>query len=368
MEQWHHIIWTVPAVIFSSLIIGWGAETAALFISQGIALAILAWLQTFPEFAVEAVIAWQQRQELMIANLTGSLRLLVGLGWPLIYFTSAFFGRKAKGKWPVIKLKTQNILEVYTLLFATIYFLFIWLKDTLTVFDSFSLFLIYTVYLYQLSKMPAADHEETEDLPWISKKIIPLAKVPRVLGIVGLFVFGGVILEFSVDPFLHSLEALAALFGISSFFFIQWCAPFVSEFPEKVTAFQWARRASKVTMALLNMVSSNIVQWTIMAGMLPIIYSYSKGEFTAITFNALQENEILLTVLQSFLSVLFLIDLEFGLQDALGLFILWLVQFIFPTAREYVISAYGLWMIFEIYRLLKSEKIFMTLKRFKNKE
>src|SRR5437773_4924372 len=87
-------LWTFPAVLASAMLIAWGAEAAQFLISQGLALAILAWLQTLPEFAVEAVIAWQagtnpNQIHLMTANFTGSLRLLVGLGWPMIYITAS---------------------------------------------------------------------------------------------------------------------------------------------------------------------------------------------------------------------------------------------------------------------------------------
>ena len=51
-------LWTFPAVLGSALVIAWGAEAAQFLISQGMALAILAWLQTLPEFAVEAVIGY----------------------------------------------------------------------------------------------------------------------------------------------------------------------------------------------------------------------------------------------------------------------------------------------------------------------
>src|SRR5215208_7441388 len=83
--------WTFPSVLGSAMLIAWGAEAAQFLISQGLALAILAWLQTLPEFAVEAVIAWEAGKmvandpsaphptALMTANFTGSLRLLVGL-------------------------------------------------------------------------------------------------------------------------------------------------------------------------------------------------------------------------------------------------------------------------------------------------
>ena len=41
------------------------------------------------------------------------------------------------------------------------------------------------------------------------------------------------------------MMALAATFGISQFVFIQWVAPFLSEFPEKTSAFAWARRVTR---------------------------------------------------------------------------------------------------------------------------
>src|SRR4029079_7303770 len=84
-------LWTFPSVLFSAFLVAWGAEAAQFLVSRGLALAILAWLQTLPEFAVEAVIAWEAgkdptRVHLAIANFTGSIRLLVGLRWPLRHF------------------------------------------------------------------------------------------------------------------------------------------------------------------------------------------------------------------------------------------------------------------------------------------
>src|SRR5580765_4554931 len=92
-------LWTFPSILISAFVIAWGAEAAQFLISQGLALAILAWMQTLPEFAVEAVIAWNAGKDpsqthLAIANFSGSLRLLVGLGWPMIYFVAAIFRRK----------------------------------------------------------------------------------------------------------------------------------------------------------------------------------------------------------------------------------------------------------------------------------
>src|SRR5512135_3390717 len=130
--------WTFPAILFSAFVIAWGAEAAQFLISQGLALAILAWMQTLPEFAVEAVIAWEagkdpSKTHLAIANFTGSIRLLVGLGWPLIYFVAAAFRKKLLA----VHLEKEHSIEIFGLLLPILYFAFIWWKGTLTLWDAF---------------------------------------------------------------------------------------------------------------------------------------------------------------------------------------------------------------------------------------
>ena len=126
-------MWAGPAILVSALMIAWAAESAQYFIAQGFALAILAWMQTLPEFAVEAVFAWQQQVPLLLANLTGALRLLTGFGWPVIYFTAAFFHRR-RHKTPLrqIQLDEHHAVEVVGLLVALLYIAVISAKGAIT--------------------------------------------------------------------------------------------------------------------------------------------------------------------------------------------------------------------------------------------
>src|SRR6266849_10916864 len=84
---------TFGAVISASLLIAWAAEASEFTISKGLALALVAIVQTIPEYFVEGTIAWKAGKEPLIwlpnviANFTGANRLLTGLGWPLILFT-----------------------------------------------------------------------------------------------------------------------------------------------------------------------------------------------------------------------------------------------------------------------------------------
>src|SRR6202022_4848047 len=121
-------LWTFPSILLSAFVIAWGAEAAQFLISQGLALAILAWLQTLPEFAVEGVIAWTagkdpEKIHLATANLTGAIRLLPGLGWPLIFLTAFIFNKiKTRKNLKEIVLEKEHSVEVLALLPPLIYF------------------------------------------------------------------------------------------------------------------------------------------------------------------------------------------------------------------------------------------------------
>jgi len=98
----------------------------------------------------------------------------------------------------------------------------------------------------------------------------------------------------------------------------------------------------------MNMVSSNINQWTILAAMIPLIYGYSSlhhhGAWLDFRFDDAQRLEILLTLLQTWLGVMLLAKMEFEWLDATIILVLWLVQFLRPDMREEVAVAYALWM------------------------
>jgi cation:H+ antiporter len=321
-------LWAAPAILVAAMLIAWAAESAQFFIAQGFALAILAWLQTLPEFAVEAVLAWKQQVPLLMANLTGALRLLTGLGWPMIYFTAAMFYRaRTKKRLGRISLDEAQSIEVVGLAVPLVYVAFIWWKGSLDLVDAGVLIAIYAAYLVVLGKMPPEKAEGIEDLELIPRTIVKSRKPVRVFVIASLFIGGGLLIYYTAEPFLGSLLAVSAMLGVPSFIFVQWVAPFVSEFPEKVSAFYWARTVDKASMALMNMVSSNINQWTLLAAMLPIVYSISRGAASPIVFDEQQKLELLMTLGQSLVGMLFLINMELAWWEAGALFGLWALQF-----------------------------------------
>src|ERR1700760_1836652 len=74
------------AVVAASFLLAWAAEAARLDISGPLAIAILAVIAVLPEYAVDLYFSYTAGHEpdyvqYAAANMTGSNRLLLGLGW-----------------------------------------------------------------------------------------------------------------------------------------------------------------------------------------------------------------------------------------------------------------------------------------------
>jgi cation:H+ antiporter len=342
-------IWTFPSVVASAFIVAWGAEAAQFYVSQGLALALLAWIQVLPEFAVEAVIAWERDVPLMTANFTGALRLLTGLGWPTIYVVSAL-ARRAHGdraRFPSIHLDEEHAAEVIGLVAPLLYFVWIIVKGSLGLVDTSVLLALYGGYLLLLQRIPPREAEELDDAPALVRRIVGAPRPTRIAAIVALFVAGGLLLFFAARPFLGSMIGLAVLLSVSQFVFVQWVAPFLSELPEFLSTTNWARQRGKAGMALMNMASSNINQWTVLAAMIPVVYSLSLGHPSTVPL-AEHRLELTLTWLQGMLGIVILANLRFEAYEALGLFALWFAQFLVPHWREEVSVLYAVWLVTEL--------------------
>jgi cation:H+ antiporter len=365
--------WPVPVLMGAAFAISWAAEAAQFFMSQGLALAILAWIQGLPEFAVEAAIVLRAGRDpahdttLVIANLTGSLRILVGLAWPMIYSVAEFFHWRRHGTFlRAVRLEKEHAVEVVCLLPCLLYFSFIYFKDSLTLIDSGVLLAIFVAYLLVLKRIPPREMEELDDQPAPVRWIITRPRRLRIAAIAGLFIGGGAVLFFAAEPFLNTMAAMAMSLGISQFFLVQWISPLLTEFPEKLAAFNWARRIKTAPMALMNMISSNLNQWTLLPAMLPVLYAWSAGHARPIVFNPVQEVEILLTLAQSVLALLMIWKLSFYWSEAILLFALWLVQFVFPQTHEIMLWAYLIAIVLEFAFLVlrpgpRAHRVFFQL-------
>ncbi len=350
-------LWTAPCILLASVAIAWGAEAAQFFVAQGFALAILAWMQTLPEFAVEAVLAWHRQTAYLLANLTGALRLLTGLAWPIIYVTAAIVHRRSTGTaLRKIKLDPHHSVEVIALIPPLLYAGVIWWKGSLHFYDACVLVAIYAVYLVLLTKLPPQEREDAEDLPAVPRSIVKAPRRKRIFAIGLCFAVGGALIYLTAEPFLGSIMAVASAIGIPTFIVIQWFAPVISEFPELASTFYFARQSEKAPVAIMNITSSNINQWTLLLAMLPVVFSMSEGAITGFALDAEQRSEFLLTIGQSVVALLFLANMEFAWWEALAMFALFAIQFILPIflgsqVRQWITALFFAWSALELIRM-----------------
>ena len=90
------------AVVAASFLLAWAAEAAQIDVSGGLAIAVLALIAVLPEYAVDLYYAYvaghdAEYTQYAAANMTGSNRLLMGLGWPVVVLVSLCVARKTTG-------------------------------------------------------------------------------------------------------------------------------------------------------------------------------------------------------------------------------------------------------------------------------
>ena len=121
-------VWPLPwsvllpglGIFGAAFLLSWAAELAQLEIPQALALAILALIAVLPEYAVDIYFAWTAGRDptyisYATANMTGSNRLLIGIGWPAALFAYWLGTRRRQ-----IVLGPAQGVEIATLLVATL--------------------------------------------------------------------------------------------------------------------------------------------------------------------------------------------------------------------------------------------------------
>jgi cation:H+ antiporter len=150
------------------------------------------------------------------------------------------------------------------------------------------------------------------------------------------FLLSGFTIFIAAEPFAEGLLASGRTFGIEEFILVQWLAPLASESPEFIVAILFALRAQPGT-SMGALLSSKVNQWTLLIGMLPVVYAISAGSFGAMYMDGRQVEEIFLTAAQSLFAVAILANLSFSLLEAIAVFVLFSTQLLFtdPQFRFY---------------------------------
>lgn len=314
------------AVVAASFLLAWAAEAAQRDVSGGLAIAVLALIAVLPEYAVDLYYAYRsgshvEYTQFAAANMTGSNRLLMGIGWPVVVLVALWVARKMGGRTAALQLGRGNRVELGFLLVAGVVAFVVPVTGRIHITLGVALLAWFGFYLYKLSRGVV----EEPELIGTAAALGALPDRARRAAVIALFVVAAGVVLACAKPFAESLIGAGAQLGVDRFLLVQWLAPLASEAPEFVIAIIFASRG-KGTAAIATLISSKVNQWTLLMGSLPIAH-LAGGGGTALLLDGRQIEEMLLTATQTLMGVALILALRFHRCTAWALLSLFLVQF-----------------------------------------
>ncbi|MFH0939023.1 MAG: sodium:calcium antiporter [Planctomycetota bacterium] len=356
------------AILGASFLLLWACDVAQADISPTLALAVVALIAVLPEYAVDMYFTWQAGKfpesdyaHYAIANMTGANRLLIGVAWGLI--VAIYWIRHRRD----VCIGKDRRTELFFLGIATIYAFVIPLKGTLAWYDSLVLLGIYGWYLVVAGRRPCVE-VEVEGLAGVLARL-PKKKRRCVTALLFLFAAGAILAN--AESFCEGLIGTGKALHINEFLLVQWLAPIASEAPEFIVAlvFAWHGRAG---MALGSLLSAKLNQWTLLVGMIPIVFALASESLKhSLPMGQFQMNEILLTAAQTLLAVILLAPLRLSIGGAALLFGLFIGQFItlpllqsLPNGAPFNLNDESIRPFFALLYIMGAITIFMQQSRW----
>jgi cation:H+ antiporter len=372
------------AVIGAAFLLAWAAEAAQLDVSASLAIGVLALIAVLPEYAVGFVFAWKGGNDfeqygsackapdaegasncsLVLANMTGANRLLIGIGWSLIVFIAYWQWRRRGERHDGVTMERSKAVELAYLSVACAYCLTLPLKQSITLIDAVILVSIFIAYTLRISKAPQTHPDLIGPAAWIGE----MSKRARRTSVLSMFAFAGIVILLVAEHFAESLVETGTELGVSEFLLVQWLAPLASEAPELLVVALYAWRL-KTSEALTAVVSSKINQWTLLVGTLPLVFAIASGSLHGLPMETAQREEVLLTAAQTVFAVALLVNLSISLREAFALFGLFWAQFILgavvPASSKGIelLALSALYMLLGLWLLIRKRHDFRHLLR-----
>lgn len=328
-------------VVAASFVLAWAAEAAEVDISGGLAIALLALIAVLPEYAVDLYFAHTAGSDpayvaYAAANMTGSNRLLLGVGWSVVVLLALLVAKRRTGRTVrALVLDSGYRRELGFLAIAAVVAFSIPASGQIHLLLGLGLLAFFGYYLWRVA---VTGHDSEPELVGPAARIGALPKRKRRTVVSAMFLGAALIILVSAEPFAESLIASGEALGVDRFLLVQWLAPLASEAPELIVAVLFALRGNGPA-AIGLLISAKVNQWTLLIGSLPVAYVLGGGS-TSLPLDGRQTEEMLLTAAQTLLGVAALLALRFPRWAAWTLLGLFAIQFAVPGQHgRYLLSA-----------------------------
>ncbi len=323
-------------IVAGAFLLSWAAEVAEIDVSASLAIAAVAMVAVLPEYVVEAVLAWDAGSSFdaatgavtsetarVAANVTGSNRLLIGLGWSAVILIYWIRRRRA------LEVRGELGLEITVLTVATLATLAIFFMHQVHFALSVCLIVLYAAYLWLSSTKEA----EEPKLLGAAALIGSLPAWRRRAMVVFLFAFAAAVILIAAEPFVDGLVETGQGFGIDEFILIQWIAPVASESPEIIVAVLFSLRGNPVA-GLTALISSGAIQLTLLVGSMVILFSASADQVLSLPLDDRQAIEFLLTTSVSAVALMLVVKRVISWSAGAILLALFIAHLLFPAQEH----------------------------------
>ena len=116
----------------------------------------------------------------------------------------------------------------------------------------------------------------------------------------------------------------------------------------------------QATAAFGALISSKINQWSLLVGMIPLVYSLASGVPNSLHLDPHQTQELWLTAAQSLYAMGIMLNLYIGKVGAAALFGLFAVQFLLPDSHMIISIVY---LLFAAYLIVRDREHILPLFR-----
>ena len=329
-------------IVGGAFLLSWAAEAAQIDVSASLAIAVLALVAILPEYSIEAVLAWKAgasfdpstnvvtpEMNRVAANVTGANRLLIGIGWSLVFLI--YYLRRRRP----LDMRGSMSLEIRTLTVATLLSFLVFAMSQVHVILAAVMIAVYLFYLW----LSSTQESEEPHLIGVSLLIGRLPDAQRRMVLAVLFVYAAGVILMVAEPFVEALIDAGREVGIDEFTLIQWVAPLASEAPEIVLAILFSLRANPLA-GMATLISAEVNQLTLLIGSMVVVFSVSAGEILNFELEGRQAAEFLLTSAMSLFAVLLVAPRVIGWKGGMTLLALFVVHLFFTDESSRMFFSY----------------------------
>jgi len=216
------------AVVAAAFLLAWAAEAAQKDISGALAIALLALIAVLPEYAVDLYYAYRSGSDpsyrhFAAANMTGSNRLLLGFGWPLVVIVALVVARRAARRDGAVVpsalvLPRDSRRDIGFLAILGVIAFAIPLIGSIPLWFGVGLIALFGLHLWRAGQ---AQSVEEEEFIGAAALIADLHSTARRVLVVAMFLGSGAVILASAEPFAEALVASGSALGVDSYFLVQ---------------------------------------------------------------------------------------------------------------------------------------------------